>query len=424
MSSHLHVKYLLAGGGVAASAAAVAIRKVDPVSPVMIIGQENTRPYTRSALSKEYLRRSTAVADMFTVAPGWFSANAIELHTGRRVAHLDTARCAVTLDNGREISYDRLLLATGATSNRLEVPGANLPNLFYVRTLEDVDRLGHGIDKARAEGLPHANGRGHVAIIGGGILGVELAGTLHSMGLATHLITGPAHPWHRFAGDPAGGYLTRYLQHHGVEVSNSCRAIGLEGDGRVQRVLLDDRRAIACDFAIAAVGSTANRDLLRNTPLHAEKAILVNDHCQTLDEHVYSAGDCAAVFDPRFGKHRIVDNYENAVVTGTIAGTNMAGGDVRFDTVDAWSTRVFDLTARVLGEPRLVDRRIVRGSSAGDSASFAEIGVAADGRIAAVLAIGPDHDLAGLKALVTHRVAVNGNQERLKDAEVPLKEFE
>jgi NADPH-dependent 2,4-dienoyl-CoA reductase/sulfur reductase-like enzyme len=244
--SHLHVKYLLAGGGVASSAAAMAIRKLDPVSPVMMIGQENTRPYTRSALSKEYLRRSKPVAQMFTVPPGWFSANAIELHTGRRVAHLDTARCAVTLDNGREISYDRLLLATGATSNRLDVPGANLPNLFYVRTLEDVDRLGHGIDKAKTEGRPHPGGRGHVAVIGGGLLGVELSATLRSMGLSVHLITGPAHPWHRFAGDPAGGYLTRYMQHHGVEVSNSCRAVGLEGDGRVQRVVLDAQHPVAC----------------------------------------------------------------------------------------------------------------------------------------------------------------------------------
>jgi 3-phenylpropionate/trans-cinnamate dioxygenase ferredoxin reductase subunit len=421
--SHLHVKYLLAGGGVAASAAAVAIRKLDAVSPVLMIGQENNRPYNRSPLSKNYLSRSATHTDLFTLPDGWFANHSVELRTGRRVAHLDTARCAVTLDNGKEISYDRLLLAMGSSSARLEIPGANLPNLFYVRTLEDVERLGHAIDQAKTEGRSHDRGRGRVVVIGGGVLGVELTGTLFSMGLAVHLVVGPAHPWHRFAGEPAGRYLSRYLQSRGLEVSNGCRATGLEGDGRVQRVLLDDGRSIACDFAVAAVGSTANRELLRNTPLPAEKAILVNDHCRTSDEHIYAAGDCAAVFDPLFGKHRIIDNWQHAHTTGTLAGTNMAGGDARYDQVSTYDTRVLDLTATLFGEPRLVDRRIVRGSTAGDHASFAELGIATDGRIASVLAIGPDHDLDGLRQLVAKRVEVNGNQERLKDVDVPLAAF-
>ena len=388
-----------------------------------MIGQEANRPYNRAPLSKDFLRRSTRHAELFTLPDGWFAQNNVELRTGRRVAHLDTARCAVTLDNGNEISYDRLLLAMGASSNRLIVPGAQLPNLFYVRTLEDVERLGHAIDVAKAEGRPHSNGRGQVTVIGGGVLGVELTATLATMGLAVHLVVGPEYPWHRFAGEPAGRYLTRYLQNHQVEVSNACRAIGLDGDGRVQRVKLDDGRSIPCDFAVAAVGCTANRELLRNTPLPAEKAILVNDHCRTADEHVYAAGDCAAVFDPLFGKHRIIDSHHHATVTGALAGTNMAGGDAVYNIVSTYSTQAFDLTATVFGEPKLVDRRIVRGSTAGDHANFAEIGIATDGRIASVLAIGTDHDLDGLRELVAQRVQVNGNQERLKDADVPMAEF-
>jgi 3-phenylpropionate/trans-cinnamate dioxygenase ferredoxin reductase subunit len=193
------------------------------------------------------------------------------------------------------------------------------------------------------------------------------------------------------------------------------------GDGRVQRVNLSDGRTVVCDFAVAAVGSTANRELLRNTPLPAEKAVLVNEYCRTVDEHIYAAGDCAAVFDPLFAKHRIIDHWDNAHVTGTIAGTNMAGGNARYDVVNTFSTEVFGLIATVWGEPRLVDRRIVRGSAGGDDANFVEIGIAADGRIAQVLAIGKDHESAALRLLVAGRVVVNGNQERLKDAGVPLE---
>ncbi len=418
--SHSNVKYLLAGGGLAASSAAVAIRAIDPASPILMIGQEINRPYHRPPLSKEYLLKATTHRDLFTLPEGWFAENKVDLRTGRRVSHLDTARQAVTLDDGKEISYDKLLLATGSSPDRLMVPGAALPNLFYVRTLADVERLRHAIEKAKREGRAHPKGRGSVTIIGGGVLGVELAGTLSQLGLAVHLIVGREHPWHRFAGAPAGGFVTRYLRNRGVELSNGYRAVGVEGDGRVQRVKLDDGRAIACDFAIAAVGSTANRELLRNTPLPAEKAILVDDHCRTIDEHIYAAGDCCAVFDPLFNKHRIIDHWDHARVTGNLAGINMAGGDRRYDVVNTFSTSTFELNATVWGEPRLVDRRIVRGSTAGDDAKFVEIGIAVDGRVAQVLAIGNRHDTEGLRRLVANRVAVNGNQERLQDASVPL----
>jgi 3-phenylpropionate/trans-cinnamate dioxygenase ferredoxin reductase subunit len=280
-----------------------------------------------------------------------------------------------------------------------------------------VERLRHAVDKARADG------KSKVVVIGGGILGVELAGSLSQLGLSVELIVGRPFPWHRFAGESAGKFVSRYLENHKIAVHNGRRAVRLEGDGRVQRVIMDDGAAIICDFAVAAVGSVVNRELLRGTPIAAEKAILVDHHCRTSDPAVYAAGDCAAIFDPLFGKHRIIDHAENAYLTGTLAGTNMAGGDAAYNAVNTYSTSVFGLTATVWGEPRLVDRRIVRGITAGDNASFIEIGIAADGRIAQTLAIGNGHDALALKGLVQERLNVNGNQEQLKDASVPLKSF-
>jgi 3-phenylpropionate/trans-cinnamate dioxygenase ferredoxin reductase component len=323
----------------------------------------------------------------------------------------------VVLDNGEEISYDKLLLAIGASPRRLDFVGSNLPNIFYVRTVDDVERLRHAIDKARSDG------RSKAVIIGGGILGVELAGSLSQLGLSVDLIVGHPFPWRRFAGETAGKFVARYLQNKNITVHNDRRAVRLEGDGRVQRVVMDDGTSLNCDFAVAAVGSVVNRELLRGTSIAAEKAILVDSHCCTSDPAVYAAGDCAAVFDPLFGKHRIIDHAENAQITGMLAGTNMAGSDIAYDAVSTYSTSVFDLQATVYGEPRLVDRRIVRGVTAGDTASFVEIGIAADGRIAQTLAIGPDHDLESLSSLVAQRLNVNGNQEQLKDASVPLKTF-
>jgi NADPH-dependent 2,4-dienoyl-CoA reductase/sulfur reductase-like enzyme len=256
-----------------------------------------------------------------------------------------------------------------------------LPNVFYLRTIEDADRLHHAIEKAKHEGRTGPNGqRGRVAIIGGGVLGVELAGSLTQLGLNVDLIAS-RDPWARFAGEMTGRFLTLFLRRHGVTVHANKRPQRIDGDGRVQRVILNDDSVIDCDFAIAAIGAVANKDLVRGTPIAAGRAIHVDGHCRTNVPDVYAAGDCAALFDPLFGKHRVLDHWDNAVVTGRLAGRNMAGIDETYRETNQFSTEVFDLKVTVWGEPRVVDRRLLRGTPNVDAPAFAEIGVAADGRV-------------------------------------------
>src|SRR5881394_1103436 len=166
--SDIHVKYLLIGGGLASSAAAQAIRRADTEGSVLLVGQEINRPYRRTGLAGPYLLRQVGRDALFTLAPHWFERNAVTLRTGRRVSHLDTARQAATLDSGEEVSFDSALLATGAIPRSLDVPGARLPNLFYLRAVEDADRILNAVDKARREGRAHERGRGRVVVIGGG----------------------------------------------------------------------------------------------------------------------------------------------------------------------------------------------------------------------------------------------------------------
>ena len=417
--NNLHVKYLLVGGGLASSSAAEAIRQIDQEGPVLLVAQEVTRPYHRPPLSKEYLRRQKSRAELFTREPGWFEQHHIELRTGRRVAHLDAGRMAAILDNGEEISFDRLLLATGAVPAPLQIPGAHLPNLFYLRTLDDCEVLHHAVDKARREGRSHDRGRGRVAVIGGGVLGVELAASLTQMGLCVDLLISHPHPWNKFAGEPTGRLISLYLQKRGVHVHPNSPPRRLEGDGRVQRVVTEGK-TIDCDLAIAAVGAVPNMDLLHGTPLAAGRAILADELCQTSVPGIYAAGDCAAVFDPLFGKHRVLDHWDNAVVTGTLAGRNMAGARESYSAVNNFFSDVFELTLNGWGESRHIDRRLLRGTPNVDAPDFVEIGVAADGRIVQVLSIGHQGEDEVLRELVGKRVRVDGNEEALKD---PMSEL-
>lgn len=419
--NHLHVQYLLVGAGLAAGSAAEAIRRIDPAGTMLMVGQEINRPYHRTPLSKDFLQHRSRHDDLFMHTDQWFAENRVQLRTGRRIERLNAARHSVTLGSGEEVSYDKLLLATGASPKHLEMPGADLPNLFYLRTVADVDRLGNAIEKARHDGKTHAKGRGRVAVIGGGVLGVELAGSLQAAGLQVDLIVGHPHPWFRFAGITAGNGVARILESAGVVVHNDRRAVALEGDGRVQRVRMDNQQQVDCDFAVEAVGSVVNRSLLRGTAIAAEKAILTDARCCTSDPNIYAAGDCAAIFDPLFGKHRLIDHAAHAAAAGAIAGENMAGGNATFNMVNSWTTGVLAVKATIFGEPRLVDRRVVRG---GGADNLAEFGIASDNRVAAVLALGMDHDFDALRQLVAGRMVINQvNGEGLKDPAVPLKDL-
>jgi len=418
--SDRHFRYLLIGGGVAASEAAKAIREIDREGDLLMVAQEINRPYFRPPLSKQFLRSPGNRETLFTQRAEWFNDNRVQLRTGRRAAHLDTTRNSVTLDNGEGVSFDRLLIATGGTARALDIPGSQLPNLFYLRTLEDADHLQLAMAKAKAGGLAHPRGRGRAAIIGGGLLGVELAGTLTEAGLQVELAVPDEHPWRRIAGETAGRSISRILEARGVSVHRNDRAFRLEGDGRVQRVALASGQTFPCDFAVAAVGITIHKDLLRGTPIAAEQAILADSSCQTSVRDIFAAGDCAALFDPLFGKHRALHHCDSAAKTGRIAGINMAGGNVKFESASYFDSEFLGLKVRVWGEARAVDRRIFRGAAGAENPRFIEFGVAADGRLAQIIAMQspePDELFAGA---VERRLRINGNEEQLKDPAVPL----
>jgi 3-phenylpropionate/trans-cinnamate dioxygenase ferredoxin reductase subunit len=418
MNKH-HVKYLLIGGGVASSSAAQAIRQLDREGEVLLISQEPTRPYRRPPLSKEALRSRQPRAHLFTHPEGYFTQHAIELRTGRRASHLDAARHAVILDDGGEISFDQLLLATGATPKHLTIPGHDLPSLHYLRTFDDLERLHHAIDKAKAEGRTHSRGastnRGRAAVIGSGLLGLELAASLTQMGLEIDLLIKGEHPWSRFAGETTARWASRFLEQHNIAVHPHGAPLRLEGDGRVQRVVLPDQSALPCDFAVAAVGVVANKELLRGTPITAEKAILTDQYCRTNVEGIYAAGDCAALFDPLFGKHRILDHFDSATTIGALAGRNMAGANEPYNDVSHFWSELFDVTLHAWGESRHVHHRLVRGNPSPDAPDFIEFGLSADNRISQVVAVNhaPDHDT--LKELVKRRASITGKEELLKD---------
>jgi NADPH-dependent 2,4-dienoyl-CoA reductase/sulfur reductase-like enzyme len=199
--------------------------------------------------------------------------------------------------------------------------------------------------------------------------------------------------------------LRQLLSKLGITLHLGKAVVRLDGDGRVQRILLGNGSTVPCDLAIAAVGMTIGRELLRGTPIAAETAILIDDSCRTSVAGIYAAGDCSAIFDPLFGKHRVVDHVDHARLTGNIAGANMAGGEERYTQLSHYWSTVVGQRIDVWGESKLVYRHIVRGHPG--SGEFAEFGIAADNRVAQVIAVGRAHEHAALRFCVEKRLNVS-----------------
>lgn len=414
-----HVNHLLLGGGIAAHEAARSIRSRDTGGSIVMIAREAARPYRRPELSKSYLLRKLPRESIFVDNARWHEQNHVTLRTGTSATQIDTNRHTVNLSSGDEIVYDSLLIATGCAPRRLNVPGEVLPNVHTLRNVNDADRLLHAIDSARLEGLPLPNDRAHrgrAVVIGSGLLGVEVAASLKTIGMHVEVVVGRPYPWSHYAGDAVGRVIARSLDSHGIVLHNDRPVARLEGDGRVQRVILSDGTRIDTNLAIVCAGVDPTQELLRNTPIASEKAILADEHCRTNVESIFAAGDCAAAFDPLFARHRHFPHWNHAAMLGAVAGDVMAGGDRVVDSSIAIESDWFELSGFICGERKHINRRILRQTPE----KIVEFGIANDGRLSQVVAVG-DIDQKSARSLIAKRVQTNGREEQFKDPNVELR---
>lgn len=432
--SRTHVKYLLVGGGIASMSAAQAIRARDASGDILMVSQEAVRPYHRTALPQLLARRASERDDVFAVSPAWFDEQRITLRTSCRVVRLDVPRVSAALDSGETVSCERMLLATGTVPRPMGIVGAQLPNVFHLRNLNDAERLHHAIDQAKlALQPPVGSDRGPLrrvrsVVIGGGVHGLEIAAGLRAADLEVRLVETGEHVLPQVLGDVTGRAMGRVLGEHGIVVSTNARPERFEGDGRVQRVMLDTGETLACDLVVIAAGSITPRELLRGTAIACERAILVDRYCQTNVPQIYAAGDCAALLDPLFGKHRQVPSAEYAQQTGAIAGANMTAPDtapppVAHSGVVPFSCTLPGLVLKGWGEARLVTRRVYRSARQTDQIDLIEVGIANDGRVAQVVTLNHADDHERLKALVESRATVTAIESMIPNADIPVERW-
>jgi NADPH-dependent 2,4-dienoyl-CoA reductase/sulfur reductase-like enzyme len=396
------VKYVLIGGGLAAGQAAKSIREADPTGPIMLVSQEPHLPYDRPPLSKEFLRGEKPREQLFFDPDSFYRERGIEVALGVEVRELDRGHKTVRLANGDVVSFEKALVATGGRPVRLKVPGAELPGVHYLRTLDDSAAIA-------AEAAP---GR-HAVIVGAGFIGLELAASLTQKGVRVAVVEAAPRVWARFADPALATFFQDYCARKGIAFYTGEKVSEIRGGSRPSAVVTMAGRELPCDFVCVGVGIVPNVELAREAGLAVDNGIVVNEFLQSSHADIYAAGDVAAYLDPVFGKRRRVEHWGHAEYSGQLAGRNMAGARDPYDLLTYVWSDVFDLHLEFAGDESEHDVVLLRGRQ--EDGAFTVLYLR-EGALRAYFAVNADlKELPILQRLIRTGAILDGREEQLRD---------
>jgi 3-phenylpropionate/trans-cinnamate dioxygenase ferredoxin reductase component len=346
--------FVIVGASLAGAKAAEELRTHGFDGQVMLIGAEPERPYERPPLTKDYLRGESGRAEAYVHPDGFYRQQEIELVTGVTVTAIEPGASQVTLDDGRTLRYHRLLLATGAEPRRLQVPGADLNGVYYLRTLADCDLL-----RARLE----AGGR--VAVVGAGWIGSEFAASARQRGLEVTVIDPQALPNERVFGPEIASFYRDVHRQHGIEFLLGEGVAAFEGNGAVSQVRTASGRGIACDFAIVGVGVIPRTGLAVDAGLEVSNGIAVDAGLRTTAPGIFAAGDAANAWHPFYQQRVRVEHWANALHQGPAAAQAMLGEQVSYDHIPYFYSDQYDVGMEYSGYAPHWDEVVFRGDRAG-----------------------------------------------------------
>jgi 3-phenylpropionate/trans-cinnamate dioxygenase ferredoxin reductase component len=315
--------FVIVGASLAGAKAAETLRDAGFEGRVVLIGSDPQRPYQRPPLSKDYLRGEAGLEKVYVHDSSFYETHSIELRTSTTVESIAPGSSEVVLAGGARLRYDGLLLTTGAYARRMQVPGADLDGIFYLRTLEDCDRLRSRLALG-----------GRLVVVGAGWIGSEVAASARQMGLDVTVLDAASVPLERVLGAEAGAVYRDLHHDHGVRMLLGTGVEKFEGSGWVKRVRTSGGSEVECDFVAVGVGAVPHAELAVGAGIRVQNGIVTDEFLQTAVPGVFAAGDVANAQHPLYGPLRL-EHWANALNQGPAAARSMLArayaGDRRLD---------------------------------------------------------------------------------------------
>jgi apoptosis-inducing factor 3 len=340
---------VIVGGGAAGNAAAEMLRRQGFNGDVTMLSADDALPYDRPNLSKDYLA-GTASEDWIPLRTAdFYKEQNIAVRLNARVKRIDTLKRAVLLADETRVEFDALLLATGADPVHLDIPGADLPHVHYLRTLDD----------SRAIIANSANAK-KVVVIGSSFIGLEAAAALRHRDIEVHVVGPQTRPLERVLGPELGDMVKAIHEEHGVVFHLGTSATSIEKDG----VTLKTGERIAVDLVVVGIGVKPNVALVAGAGITTDNGIAVDEYLQTNGPGIYAVGDIARWPDPHSGAPIRVEHWVVAERQGQTAAINILGGRRPFDAVPFFWSQHYDVTISYVGHAEKWDKIEIDGDPA------------------------------------------------------------
>jgi apoptosis-inducing factor 3 len=365
---------VILGGGAAGNAAAEMLRREGFAGRITMLSADTSVPCDRPNFSKDYLAGNAPEAWVPLRAPEFYAEHGIELKLDARATAIDPASRSVVLADGTRYPYDALLLATGAEPVRLQIPGADLPHVHYLRTLADSRALIAAAETAR-----------RVVVIGASFIGLESAAALRERKLDVHVVGPEARPLERVMGSEIADLVRAAHEEHGVAFRLGQSVTEIEHES----VRVVSGEILPVDLVVVGIGVRPAIMLAEQAGLAIDRGISVNEYLETSAPGIFAAGDIARWPDPLTGDRIRVEHWVVAERQGQVAASNMLGRRRRFDAVPFFWSQHYDLTIRYVGHAEKWDKTLIDGDIA---AKDGHVTYLRDGRKLAVAAVSRDLD--------------------------------
>jgi 3-phenylpropionate/trans-cinnamate dioxygenase ferredoxin reductase component len=404
----MHYDILIVGGGHGGAQAAIALRQAKYEGSIGVVNAEPEYPYERPPLSKDYFAGDKAFERIMIRPAAFWAERSVDMMLGMRVDAVDPSAHKVTLSDGADISYGKMIWATGGSPRPLPVEGGNLPGMHVVRSRADVDGMLDGLDDVA-----------DIAIVGGGYIGLEAAAVLRKIGKKVTVLEAMDRVLARVAGEPLSRFYEAEHRAHGVDVRLGVEISGIEGNDFVTGVRLANGEVIPAQMVIVGIGIIPAVAPLLTAGAAGGAGVDVDAYCRTSLPDIYAIGDCAAhANDFAGGNVMRVESVQNANDMANAVAKSLTGERTPYHAVPWFWSNQYDLRLQTVGISAGYDSMVLRGDP--DTRSFSVVYLKAN-KVIALDCVNATKDYVQGRLFVTE--GLSPTFEQLADTNVPLKEL-
>ena len=398
---------VVVGGGQAGGEGAFALREGGYSGAITIVGDEPHIPYERPPLSKGLLIGESEPQETYLRDRAAYDERDIALKLDVAVRTIDRGGQGLELSDGAALAYDKLLLATGARVRRLDLPGADLSGVFYLRDIADSLAIREAL-------TPGAK----LVVIGGGYIGLEVAASARKRGCEATIVEVADRIMNRVVAPEMSAHFAAVHTAAGVEILTDVAPVSIEGDGRVRELILADGSHIDADVIVIGIGVVPNVEIAEAAGLEVDNGIRVDEFTRTGDPHIFAAGDVTSHFNPLLGRSLRLESWQNAQNQAIAAAQIMLGGEQAHAEIPWFWSDQYDINLQMVGAPESWDNVVRRDG--GETDRFTLFYMAGD-KLVAANTVNNARDIRPSRQLIEKGTSLT--PEELADPDVKMQQL-